>query len=145
MQVILLRDVRGVGKKSEVKHVSDGYARNALIPKKLAIPATKDALVKLERQRAEHEAAHHALLSKLQEQAKTIQGKTFSFTVKTGAHESVFGSVTKNDIEKKLGERGILNAHAELDRPIKTLGTHPVAINFGEGVRTEINIQVEPE
>ncbi len=145
MQVILLQDVRGVGKKFEVKNISDGYARNALIPKKLAIPATKDAVAKLEKRKAEHEETRRVLVAKLQEEANAIKGKVFSFSVKTGEHDSVFGSVTKKDIETKLREQGILDTKAELERPIKSLGTRPVSIDLGEGISATINIQVEPE
>lgn len=145
MQVILLQDIRGIGKKFEVKEVSDGYARNLLIPKKCAMLATKDALAKLEAQKRTSAAEHEALVATLREEAKKIQGKTYYFTVKTGEHESVFGSVSKKDIEEKLKEGKTEHAKPELEKSIKTLGTHPVTINFGEGIKTEVNIQVEPE
>lgn len=145
MQIILLHDIRGIGRKFEIKNVSDGYARNLLIPKKLATAATKDALAKLEAQKKRLATEHEMLISMLKMEAKQIQGKTFSFTVKTGEHNSVFGSVSKKDIEDKLKEEKIEDAKPELEKSIKTLGTHPVTIDFGEGIKAEVNVQVEPE
>lgn len=145
MKVILLQDVRGIGRKFEVRNVSDGYARNMLIPQKLAMPATKDALAKLEAQKKKLAAEHEMLVAMLKMEAKQIQEKTFYFTVKTGEHDSVFGSVSKKDIEEKLKEEKIVHAKPELEKSIKTLGTHPVTIDFGEGIKAEVNIQVEPE
>ncbi len=145
MQIILLQDVRGVGKKFEVKDVSDGYARNLLIPKKFAMLATKDALLKLEAQKKKLAAEHEILVAALREESKKIQGKTLYFTVKTGEHESVFGSVSRKDIEEELKKGKFGHAKVELEKSIKTLGTHPVTIDFGEGIKAEVNIQVEPE
>ncbi len=145
MKVILLQDIRGVGRKFEVKDVSDGYARNLLIPKGLAMFATKDALAKLEVQRKKLAAEHEALITSLREEAKKVQGKTLSFAVKTGEHDSVFGSVTKKDIEEELKKEKVAHAKPMLEKSIKTLGTHAITIDFGEGIKAEINVQVEPD
>ncbi len=144
MKIILLQDVRGVGRKFEVKDVSDGYARNLLIPKELAMLATQDALAKLEARKKKAAAEHEALVASLREEAKKIEGKTLYFTVKTGEHESVFGSVSKKDIEEELKKEKIAHGKPVLEKSIKTLGTHIAVIDFGEGIKTEINIQVEP-
>lgn len=145
MQIILLQDIRGVGRKFEVKDVSDGYARNLLIPKKLAMFATKDALAKLEARKKKAAAEHEVLIASLREEAKKIQGKTLYFTVKTGEHDSVFGSVSKKDIEEELKKEKIVHGKPVLEKPIKTLSTHTVVVDFGEGIKAEMNIQVEPE
>ena len=142
MQVILLRDVSGVGQKGSVKIVADGYALNHLIPNKMAQAASKEALANLEKRNAE-ERAHRA------EQEKewgAIAEKMKKFTLMVRANASPQGQLYKKisaeDIAKVLREQGIdvpeESIHPKM--PIKQTGTWPVEIRLGD---KEANITVE--
>ena len=98
MIVLLLADVRGVGKRNEIKTVSDGYARNFLFPRKLARVADESAVV----QQQAYEWGQEQELLKLKHRAHELEQMTFPFKVKVGGHNEVFGSVTKKDIEKAV-------------------------------------------
>lgn len=147
MRVILKKDVPALGKKGELKNVSDGYARNYLIKNDLAIAATQDALSVLEqhktvgRQKKEKELAH------LEELSKKLSGLSLKTTLKMGEEGSVFGSVNVAKIAALLEERGfhVKKSNVALDHPIKTLGDHKVNIKLEHGVETEILLKIEKE
>lgn len=145
MKVILLEDIRGTGKKYDIKEVADGYARNFLLPKKLVEMATSSALTKLVREKALFEERGKARIAELQEKVKGLGGVHLAFKVKVGKKKEVFGSVTDQDIEKALKERGIRNTKAEITRPLKELGPHKVTVNLGEGVKGEVKVTLEKE
>lgn len=146
MKIILLQDVRGVGRKYDVKEVSDGYARNFLIPRKLGKPATPEALNDLKIQKENWEKQTDALREKLKKIQENLNNKPLLFKLKLGEKEKVFGSVTKKDVEESLKEvdKDLL-IEVNLHRPIKTLGSHQVEISLGRGVMGEIKVQVEKE
>lgn len=136
MKILLLQDVRKIGKKHEVKDVSDGYARNFLLARKLAVPADAGAM----KIKAEAEAKDAALLSGYRELAGKLSGDTLEFKVKTGPKGEVFGSVTTEQINKTLAERGYRGAEAVLDKPLRSLGEHKVEIDFGRGIKATARI-----
>ncbi len=138
MRILLLQDVRGVGKRNEVKTVSDGYARNLLIPKGLARVADENALAAKKALDWNQEAE----LLKLQSRAQELAQLKFQFTVNVGEHQEVFGSVSKKDIEKVLVERGFTEVHVELEHPIKATGEHRVNVSFGKGVTGSMHISI---
>lgn len=145
MKVILLADIRGTGRKDDVKEVREGYARNFLIPRGLAKVATEDVL-------AEKQAADEARGARREirrREAEEIAGKlsttTLSFAVKVGAHSEVFGSVTAKDLEHALMEKGFQGVTAELPRPLKTLGDHRIELDLGEGIKTALTITIVSE
>ncbi len=140
MKVILLGDIRGLGKRNDVKEVSGGYARNFLLPKKLAEAATGAALKRMAELKSKMDAEHEKLVTKLKAEAEKIKNEKLFFKVKTGEKGEVFGSVTARDIERELAERGVPRAEAELKKPLKALGEHAVEINFGEGIKTDIRV-----
>ncbi len=147
MEVILLQDIKGLGSKFEVKNIKDGYARNFLIPRGLAKIATKQNLKELETQKETLLKKEKEMKDKLEALVKDLSGQEFKFTLKTGEKDEVFGSVTKEDIKKRI--EGSFkdtdnNLEIKLGQPIKKLGGHQVEINLGKGVKTTIKVVVEP-
>lgn len=139
MKIILLQDIKGFGKKYDIKEAKDGYARNFLIPQKLAKIATNQAVKELGVQKAEWERKEKEIKAELEKTAKELEGREFKFEVKTGKKGEVFGSVGSEDIKKSLIEKGI-KAEILLERPLKTLGEHQVEIDLGGGIKTKIKI-----
>ena len=145
MKIILLENIKGIGKKLDVKEVKDGYARNFLLPKKMAEAATPQALKKLIEEKSKKKEERGKLVTVLGERAGKIQKLTLSFKLKTGGKKEVFGSVNAKDIERVLEERGIPDAKADLEKPIKVLGKTTIPVDLGEGVKTEVKVLVEKE
>ena len=144
MKVVLLQDVKGKGKKGELCNVSDGYARNFLFPKKLAIEADNAALNELKNR--EESAAHHKKeeIAAAKETAAKLDGKTVSITAKAGAGGKLFGSVTSKEIAAEIKAKlGI-----EIDRKkmnvadIKNFGEYTAEIKLYQGVTAKITGKV---
>lgn len=142
MRVILLADVRGTGRKGDVKEVREGYARNFLIPHGLAKAATDEALVEKEAYDAARDEMHAAHRRKAEMWASELKTLTLEFPVKAGAKGEVFGSVTPKDISSMLAARGYSGVSVELPKPLKTLGSHSVAVDLGEGMKTTVTVTV---
>mgnify|MGYP001066690640 CR=1 FL=1 len=145
MKVILLQDIPKLGKKFEVKEVSDGYARNFLLPKKLAQIATQKALTQLKEKKALLEKKREEKIKNLEEIAKKLKEIKLDFALKEGDKKEIFGSVSKLEIIKSLKNKGFTEAEnweIKLERPLKTKGEHKVEINLGEGIKTEIKIEI---
>jgi large subunit ribosomal protein L9 len=145
MKIILLRDIKGIGKKYEVKDVSDGYVRNFLIPGKLVEPANASALEKLKRERAAWEAERQKTIVRLQAESKKMDGTVLTFKLKVGKKKEVFGSVTQKDLTDALRQKGFKDIEAAIKHPIKTLGEHAVELDLGEGIKTSIKVLVQEE
>jgi len=143
MKIILLQAVRGLGKKYDIKDVKDGYARNFLIPRNLAEAATGAALKKVAELKSKMEAEREKLSAELKAEAEKIKNKKIVFKMKTGEKGEMFGSVTARDIKDELEKSGVRHGKAILIRPIKTLGETKVEIDFGEGVKTTVEISLE--
>lgn len=148
MKVILLDNIKGVGKKDEVINASDGYARNFLFPKKLAVEANAENMTKL---RGKQDSASHKKevekeeAKKIAEKLKTIRPK---LKVKSGENGKVFGGVTAKDIADVLDKEykiKIDKKKIELKENIKVLGTTNVNVKLYEGVIGEIKIDVISE
>ena len=147
MKVILLEDVRGSGKAGDVVKVSDGYARNMLIPKGLAMEATPQNLKQLEKKKeamakkfAEDKAQALEMKKKLEETAVTVKAKA-------GENGKVFGSITSKDIADALKEMGyeVDKKKIQLDAPIKSTGITEVTIKLFTEVAGKIKVNVIPE
>jgi len=147
MKVILLQDVRGQGKKGELIDAAEGYARNFLLPRKLAVPATPDAIntMKLRdsakrREEAENRAAAVAA-------ADALRGKTIRIAAKGGAGGKLFGAVTGKEISEALGAQlGVEVAKQQLVLdPIKTFGAHEVKAKLGYEVSASFSVEVTEE
>jgi len=147
MRVVLLQDVENLGKKYDVKEVADGYARNFLIPKGLAKPATEEALQwlaiqkEIETKRAEED------LKKVQEIASAVDDQEIIIPVKVGEQDELFESITAQRIAEKLKELGfdIKKTQIALSEPIKELGEFPVKIKFEHNLEAEIKVIVVEE
>ena len=147
MRVILLKDVENLGKKYEIKEVKAGYARNFLIPKKLARPATKETLKWLEIQKEIAAKKAEEELKKIQDFVSQIDGLEVLFKVKIGEKGELFESITAQKISEKLKEMGfeIKKTQIDLPEPIKELGEFPVKIHFEHNLEAEIKVIVTEE
>src|SRR3989344_1624443 len=121
MKVILLKDVKGVGKAGELITTSDGHAMNLLLPKKLAVQATPAELAKY-KAHIEKDAKETESLKAL---AKKLASVPLRFVLKTGPHGEVFNSITKEDIAAALKKAGYEATKIDLEKPLRTIGTHP--------------------
>ncbi len=140
MKIIILQDVKGLGKKFDIKNVSDGYARNFLIPKELVKIATDKSIKELETQKAGREKEEQKAKIELEKIARNLENQEFEFTVKTGEKSEVFGSIGKDDIKTRIV--GIKDIKINLERSIKTLGEHQVEVDLGKGIKTKIKLKV---
>lgn len=147
MKVILLQDVKGTGKKGEIKEVSDGYARNMLFKKGLAKEATPVEInsLKIKQQAEEFHRAEE--IKALKATAQSINGKEVVCKVKSGAQGKIFGSVTSKEVADALLEQGV-----EVDKkkillpsPIKTVGDYQIEIKFMTDITAKINLKVVEE
>jgi len=146
MKIILLEDIKNLGKKFETKEVSGGYARNFLFPNKLAEPATPEALKKIETMKTEYEKEEAELQKHLKSLAAEMETTTLVFNLKTDKSGAVFGSINKETILKALREHHIVTKERiemKLDRPIKELGDHTIFIDLKKGIAAELKIRVQ--
>lgn len=137
MKVILL-------KEKTVRDVADGYARNFLIPRGLAVPATPSAIKGLEKQRQKEAAERNQLLQKFAEAVKKIETLEFRSELKTSKDGRLYGSVTTQKIAAFLAEQGIdvEKSQIELNQPIKTPGEHSVKIKFAPSIGANLRVVV---
>lgn len=147
MKIILQENLEKLGTRGEIVEVAEGYARNYLLPRKIALPATPGNLKQLERIRArlaKIEAQEHATASQA---AAAISGTTLSFERKVGQSDQLFGSVTAADIAEALASRGIEvdKRKVALTEPIKVLGEYDVAIKLHHNVAANIKVVVTRE
>jgi len=147
MRVILLQDIDKLGKKYDIKEVKDGYARNFLIPKGLAKPATQEVLKWLEIQKEIEARKAEKELKKIQEIASAIDDQEVIIPVKVGEENQLFESVTAQKISEKLKEMGfeIKRTQIDLEKPIKELGEFPIKIKFEHNLEAEIKVIITEE
>lgn len=148
MQVLLLKDVEGLGKAGTVKNVSEGYARNYLFPRKLAVPATPAAM-------KDAEAIRKTAMRKqqrIEEQAETLAAELrdvrLTFKAKSGESGKLYGSITAGHIAEALSEKmGIEfdKRKIDLEEPLRELGEHTVPIKLSPSVVGTIRVAVESE
>lgn len=148
MKVILLQDIKNVGKKNEVINANDGYARNFLFPKKLAVEANKENMLKLEAKQASNAHKKNLEIEENKKKAKQIEEITLSLKVKAGANGKTFGGITTKEIAEGLKKQTGIDIDKKkiaLKETIKTLGTYTVEIKFGDGVNAQLKISVVPQ
>ena len=139
MKVILLDNIKGVGKKDEIINASDGYARNYLFPKKLAVEATKENLNKIKKQNEKNEA---------EEIAKQLKEITLTIKVKAGESGKIFGGVTSKEISENLKNQYKIEVDKkkiEVKETIKNLGRFNINIKLYEGVNAKLNVNITAE
>ena len=145
MQVILLEKVGNLGNLGDVVKVKDGYARNYLIPQRIARRATAEAVKEFEAKRAELEAAAAAKLADAQAQGEKLSGLTVQILQKSGVDGRLFGSVTNFDIAEALTKQGfdIHKAQVRLPQgPFKAVGDYPVDVSLHSDVVVSITVSV---
>ena len=148
MKVILLQDVKGTGKKNQLVNVSDGYARNFLFTKKLAVEATTDNLQKLKEYNASQDLKKRKEIENAKELAKKIEEIKISIKVKAGDTGKIFGGITSANVADELKKQYNINVDKKkiiLEEPIKILGIYTVNIKLYEGINAKLKVNVEKE
>lgn len=147
MKVILKTDIKGVGRKDDIINANDGYARNFLFPKQLAVEANKENLAKLKEKKDSEAYRKEQELEKAKEQAAKISGLTLELRVKAGENGKIFGGITSKEISEVLKEKHNIEIDKKrilLPETIKILGRFSVEIKLYEGVIGKLAINVEP-
>jgi large subunit ribosomal protein L9 len=145
MKVILKQDIKGVGKKDEIINANDGYARNYLFPKNLAVPADKGNLTNLQSKKTSEEHRKEIEKEAAKETAKKIDGIMLKLPVKSGENGKVFGSITAKEIAENLEKQYNIKVDKKkitLTEPIKVLGTFNIEIKLYDGVTAKLKINV---
>jgi large subunit ribosomal protein L9 len=147
MEVILREDIETLGNRGSVVKVADGYARNFLLPKKLAVVATDANRNIVEQERQSWLRKEAKLKTDAEDLAKLLSGVTLTFRHRVGENDQLFGSVTAKDIAEALEKQSfhIDRRKVHLDEPIKTLGEHKVQLRLHREVSTDIPVIVEKE
>ena len=148
MQVVLLKDVKRLGNAGDVKRVADGYARNYLIPRGLASPATAAARNQAEQIPAAETKAQVSQVVKASGQAQNLEGVELVFAAKAGESGKLYGSITNGDIAERLTETlgmDIDKRKVELAEPIKQIGKSQVSIRLHSDVTSSITVIVEAD
>src|SRR5258706_6668085 len=147
MQIILQEDIDKLGHRGDIVTVKPGYARNFLLPRKLAIEATTGNMKAVERIRASLAKKTATELDAAQKQAALLNGVSVRFTRKTVRNDQLFGSVTTADIAESLAAQGfkIDKRQVQLREPIRALGEYPITIKVFRDVTAEVKAKVEKE
>ena len=148
MKVIFLEDVSAKGKKGELKDVADGYARNYLLPKGLAMVATKSAVKDYDQRVKSDARRQEQKMEEMKELAQKLDGTEITFKAKAGDKERIHGSITSADIAgelAKIGNTEIDKKKIELPEPLRTIGTHEVELVLTRDVKTKIKVTIEEE
>ena len=145
MKVILLQDVRGKGKKGQMLEVSDGYARNYMLPRKIAMEATADAINTMrmnDKATQERQARERAEAMEL---AKRMKAMTLTVYAKGGGAGQLFGSVTSQEIADALQSQGITldKRKIVIDEPIKNVGTYTIRCKLGYEITAQLTVQIQ--
>ena len=148
MKVILQQDVKGQGKKGEMIEVSEGYGRNFLLPRKLAVPATADAINTMNLKEKARKAEEARLKAEAQEIAGKLQNCPVKLSAKAGNGGKLFGAVTNKEISEGLASQYQLDVPKQkivLDEPIKAFGTYEVKAKLGYEVSARFSVSVSEE
>ena len=148
MKVIFLKDVPGIARAGETKEVADGYARNFLLPKKLAALVSSQTTSQLEAQRRSQVRKQEQAEAELAKMASQLEGKEVILKAKAGAKERLYGRITSADIAAELEKvTGLAmdKRKIELDEPIRKLGSFDVAIRLAKDVVPKIKVTVVAE
>ncbi len=148
MQILLLQNVPGIGNAGQVKKVADGYARNYLLPHKLAIVADNGSVKQAESVKQAALRREAKTKTEAEELAKLVSQITLTFHAKAGEGDRLFGSITSSDIADALAQQKHVTVDRrkiELDNPIKELGTRQVSIKLHPEVQAQVTVIVEKD
>ncbi len=148
MKVIFLEDVSAKGKKGEMKEVADGYAKNYLIPRGLAMIATKPAVKAYEQKVKSDAKRQEQKLEDMKALAQKLNGTEIKFKAKAGDKERIHGSITAADIASELTKVSgieIDKKKVELSEPLRTLGTHEVELVLIRDIKANVSVTIEEE
>ena len=146
MEVLLIKDVKGLGKAGEIKKVKDGYARNFLIPKGLAKVATKEVVEEWKKEQIKKEAELKAELAKINEIKEKLENKKIVIKHKLGANGQLLGSVTNKEIAEVLQKNGFNIDKKQIEhKTIKAPGIYNIDVKLGHGIHAKLNLEVEGE
>ena len=147
MKVILLEDVKALGKKGQVVNVNDGYARNFILPKKLGLEATGKNMNDLKLQKANQEKVAAEKLADAKELAEKLEKSSIEIKIKAGTGDKVFGSISAKEIASEVSNQlgyEIDKKKVQLPEPIKTMGSHTVNIKLHTEVTAALKVEVKP-
>jgi large subunit ribosomal protein L9 len=148
MKVVFLEDVPNVAKAGDIKEVADGYSRNYLIPRKLAVPATSSELKKVEVLRAAGARREAKSEKEAEAFANVLKDITVVIRMRAGTKDKLYGSVTSADIAKeikKLTKQDVDKRKIEMGEPIRELGIYQVSVKLSKDVTATVNVVVEQE
>ncbi len=148
MKVIFLQDVPGVGQAGQVKEVADGYARNYLLPRGLARPATAGALRQAQEEQEAERRRRERALAQAQTLAEQLHHLTLSFRAKVGEQDLLFGTITSADIAEAIREKlgvEVDRRKIEIDEPIRRPGIYSIPIRLHPDLEPRVNVVVERE
>lgn len=147
MKIILLQDIENLGKKDDVKKVANGYARNFLLPRNLAKPATKEAVAELEKQKELETKEAEEELKAVQEIVSKVDGLEIEIKEKIDEKGELYGSINEQRISSILKEKGfdIKKQQIKIPQPIKEVGEYPITILFDHNLEAEVKIIVVDE
>ena len=147
MKVVLLKDVRNMGKRDDILTVSDGYARNFLFPQKLAAEATPGTLKEIERKRAAQGAREAEMKAEAQAKAELLKNKTIVLQVKCGEKGRLYGSVTAAEVAEALEKQHGIKADKrkiDIGDPIREIGLREISVWLYTGITTKMRLDIQP-
>ena len=147
MKVVLLKDVKNMGKRDDILTVSDGYARNFLFPQKLAAEATPGTLKEIERKRAAQDAREAELKAEAQAKAELLKNKVIVLEVKCGDKGRLYGSVTAQEVADALEQQHGIKADKrkiDLGDPIRETGIREISVWLYSGITTKMKLDIQP-
>lgn len=148
MKVILTQDIKSVGKKGQIIDASDGYARNFLLPKKMAVIADATNLNELKTKQDANKYKHDMTMANAKELSEKMKNFELVFKIKAGENGKIFGSITSKDIATELAKKYFVEVDKKkicLDDAIKTLGVYNIEIKLFEGVTGVLKVNVVAE
>ena len=146
MDIVLLEDVKALGKKGQIVKINDGYARNFVLPKKLGLEATPKNLNDLKLKKANEDKIAKEKLEAAKEFAKVLEESTVVVKIKSGEGGRTFGSVSSKEIAQEAKKQLYFDIDKKkivLDEPIRTLGTHVIQIKLHKDVTAKMNVKVQ--
>lgn len=147
MNVLLRARVQGLGDRGDIVRVADGYARNYLIPRRLAVAATPQIAKQAEAMRVKAQLARERERAEAEELARQLAGLVLTVSARASDEGTLFGSVTAADLVRAVADATGLTIerdHVRLPAPIKQVGEHPVVLSLGHGVEVALTVSVTP-